>query len=134
MTELVNEVSRGKWIVRGSLHLPPVLAWPPRSPDLSSYKIVLWGNIHTECYFSRYRSDEEINEAVTNASASINPAKSSAFINPANGFASINPAVPTPKLNANNCHKNCGTILILSSNCDQAVLEYKARLTHTYKY
>jgi hypothetical protein len=51
-----------KWIDRAG-----PIAWPPRSPDLTSLDCFLWGHLETVVYFSKPRSLDELKVRMTNA-------------------------------------------------------------------
>jgi hypothetical protein len=43
------------------------IAWPPRSPDLTSLDCFLWGLLETVVYSSKPRSLDELKVRITNA-------------------------------------------------------------------
>jgi hypothetical protein len=50
-----------KWIGRAGS-----IAWPPRSPDLTSLDYFLWGHLKTDVYSSKRRSLDELKVRITN--------------------------------------------------------------------
>lgn len=71
--EYLAEVFRNRWIGRGSALLPAPLAWPPRSPDLSTCDNSLWGFIKECVAQQRYETTNDLKEAVRMAFARISP-------------------------------------------------------------
>jgi hypothetical protein len=43
------------------------IAWPPRSPDLTSLDYFLWGHLKTVVYSSKPRSFDKLKVRITNA-------------------------------------------------------------------
>ena len=72
--EYLNEVFPGRWIGRGSPVLPAPLAWPPRSPDLTTYDNSLWGFKKGIVSQRRYNTTDELKDAVRQAFRQVTPA------------------------------------------------------------
>jgi hypothetical protein len=53
----LNATYTGRWIGRGGL-----IAWPPRSPDLTPIDIFLWGHLKEQVYAVPLRTIDELVE------------------------------------------------------------------------
>jgi hypothetical protein len=58
----LNDVFPDKWIGRAG-----PIAWPPRSPDLTSLDYFLWGHLKTVVYSSKPLSLDKLKIRITNA-------------------------------------------------------------------
>ena len=70
---ILNKHFLGRWIGHSSSASPAPLAWPPRSPDLTTPDNALWGIIKDQVSARRYYSNNDLRRAVENAFATITP-------------------------------------------------------------
>lgn len=57
----LNQNFPGRWIGRSS----PLIAWPPRSPDLTPLDFYLWGTLKSKVYKSRPQNRQELCDRIT---------------------------------------------------------------------
>jgi len=65
--DVLNDRFPGRWTGRGSPTSPAPLPWPPRSPDLTTPDISLWGVIKGRVAARRYNNNEDFRRAVEDA-------------------------------------------------------------------
>ena len=70
---ILNKHFPGGWIDRSSSASPAPLAWPPRSPDLTTPNKALWGIIKDLVSARRYYCNNDLRRAVENAFTIITP-------------------------------------------------------------
>jgi hypothetical protein len=71
--DYLNETFPGRWIGRGSEASPTPFAWPPRSPDLATPDIALWGFIKERVNKMPYGTTEVLQAAVEEAFTHVSP-------------------------------------------------------------
>jgi hypothetical protein len=70
--EFVSEAFPGRWISCGSA-TPPSLPWPLRSPNLTKSVNSLWRTIKNRVSVHRYKTNAQLQAAITDAFASLTP-------------------------------------------------------------
>lgn len=66
VTQYLNETYPGRWIGRGG-----VIAWPPRSPDLTPLDYCVWGWLKSEVFKRRVDTREELLARIFHACAQV---------------------------------------------------------------
>ena len=64
--EYLNEAFKNRWIGRGGS-----IAWPPRSPDLTSLDFFLWGYLKSVVYETPVESREDLVDRIFNAADAV---------------------------------------------------------------
>ena len=69
----LNKKFKNRWIGRGSDEDSRVLAWPPRSPDLTPCDFFMWGYVKSIVYHKNYKTIEELQDSILAAFQKISP-------------------------------------------------------------